>query len=221
MSRYIILLGPPGAGKGTQAKNLAEKLNLVHISSGNLFREHIDHQTALGKKAQNFIERGELVPDEITIAMIRERLAQNDSKKGAILDGFPRTTHQAEALDALLKEMGEQIQSVLFIKVDNETLIERLSGRRTCEQNGHVYHIVFNPPKVPNKCDIDGSPLYQRSDDKRETVEQRIRVYEEQTAPLIDFYRKAGILHEIEGAGNIEDTTDSLLEVVEEKINKE
>jgi len=215
MARYIILLGPPGAGKGTQAKNLAEKLNLVHISSGDLFRENIDQQTDLGKKAQNFIERGELVPDEITIAMIRERLAKADSKEGAILDGFPRTTNQAQALEILLKEMGEKIQSVLFIKVPNEILIERLSGRRICEQNGHVYHIVFNPPKVPNKCDIDGSPLYQRSDDKRETVEQRIRVFEEQTAPLIDYYRESGLLLEVEGSGAIEDTAKSLLEVIE------
>ena len=215
MARYIILLGPPGAGKGTQAKTLAEKLNLVHISSGDLFRENIDQQTDLGKKAQNFIERGELVPDEITIAMIRERLAKADSKEGAILDGFPRTTNQAQALEILLKEMGEKIQSVLFIKVPNEILIERLSGRRICEQNGHVYHIVFNPPKVPNKCDIDGSPLYQRSDDKRETVEQRIRVFEEQTAPLIDYYRESGLLLEVEGSGAIEDTADSLLEVIE------
>jgi len=215
MARYIILLGPPGAGKGTQAKNLAEKLNLVHISSGDLFRENIDQQTDLGKKAQNFIERGELVPDEITIAMIRERLAKADSKEGAILDGFPRTTNQAQALEILLKEMGEKIQSVLFIKVPNEILIERLSGRRICEQNGHVYHIVFNPPKVPNKCDIDGSPLYQRSDDKRETVEQRIRVFEEQTAPLIDYYRESGLLLEVEGSGAIEDTANSLLEVIE------
>jgi len=215
MARYIILLGPPGAGKGTQAKTLAEKLNLVHISSGDLFRENIDQQTDLGKKAQNFIERGELVPDEITIAMIRERLAKADSKEGAILDGFPRTTNQAQALEILLKEMGEKIQSVLFIKVPNEILIERLSGRRICEQNGHVYHIVFNPPKVPNKCDIDGSPLYQRSDDKRETVEQRIRVFEEQTAPLIDYYRESGLLLEVEGSGAIEDTANSLLEVIE------
>jgi len=215
MARYIILLGPPGAGKGTQAKTLAEKLNLVHISSGDLFRENIEQQTDLGKKAQNFIERGELVPDEITIAMIRERLAKADSKEGAILDGFPRTTNQAQALEILLKEMGEKIQSVLFIKVPNEILIERLSGRRICEQNGHVYHIVFNPPKVPNKCDIDGSPLYQRSDDKRETVEQRIRVFEEQTAPLIDYYRESGLLLEVEGSGAIEDTANSLLEVIE------
>jgi len=219
MPKYIVLLGPPGAGKGTQATIIAKKLNLAHISSGNIFRENIDNQTELGKRAQGYMDQGQLVPDDLTIAMVRDRLAQPDCQAGAVLDGFPRTAAQAQALERNLAEQGNEIQCVPYINVPDETLIERLSGRWTCTQAGHVYHLKFSPPQKAGFCDKDGSPLYQRSDDHQETVENRIRVYGEQTAPLIDYYRQAGILFEIDGICEIEQVTQSILECIE-KTNK-
>ena len=211
MATFIVLLGPPGVGKGTQAKIMAEETGLVHISSGDLFRENIKGQTELGKLAQTYMGRGELVPDDVTIAMIRERLARPDCEAGAILDGFPRTTAQADALEKMLGEFNGKVDKVPYITASEKVLVERLSGRWTCRANGHVYHDKLNPPKQSTVCDIDGSELYQRDDDKSDTVVRRIQVYLEQTAPLITYYRGRGNLIEINGTQNIRDVTKSLL----------
>lgn len=211
MPVYVVLLGPPGAGKGTQAEIISEKLGLAHVSSGDLFRENIKNQTVLGKEVDAILKRGDLVPDDITIRMIRERLKQPDCKNGAVLDGFPRTPAQAEALNKMLADFGGKVDVVSYIQVPEEELITRLSGRWVCRAAGHVYHEKFNPPKRPGICDIDGSKLYQRDDDKRETVERRIRVYMQQTAPLIEHYRKASVLVDVDGAQPIEKVTADLL----------
>mgnify|MGYP005810795899 CR=1 FL=1 len=211
MGQFIVLLGPPGAGKGTQAELLAGRLGLVHVSSGDLFRENLENQTELGKVAQGYMQRGELVPDEVTIGMVKDRLGREDCREGAILDGFPRTVAQAEALDAILQEMGEKLSSVPYIRVARELLVERLSGRWTCRAQGHVFHEKYNPPKQAGICDFDGSELYQREDDRRETVERRIEVYEQQTAPLIDFYAGRGLLVEIDGGQPIDKVTGEMM----------
>jgi adenylate kinase len=214
MGKYIVLLGPPGAGKGTQAEVLVEKTGLAHISSGDIFRENLKAQTELGKLAQTYMNRGELVPDDVTIAMIRERLSRPDCAAGAILDGFPRTPAQAQALSQMLAEMDGKVISVPYISVPAETLIARLSGRWTCRAQGHIYHSLYNPPKVAGICDEDGSELYQREDDQPETVERRIRVYLEQTSPLIEHYRQAGLLVEVDGTQPIDQVTRDLLAAI-------
>lgn len=214
MPTYIVLLGPPGVGKGTQAKLVAETTGLPHISSGDLFRENIKNETELGKLAQSFMSKGELVPDDVTIGMIRGRLSRPDCKDGALLDGFPRTTVQAEALEKLLAEFGGKVNYVPYITASEVTLIERLSGRWTCKAQGHVFHEKHNPPKKSGVCDLDGSELYQRDDDKAETVTRRIQVYFAQTAPLIAYYRERGLLSEINGARPIEEITADLLAVL-------
>ena len=210
---YIVMLGPPGAGKGTQAEILAQKLGLVHISSGDLFRENLSNQTELGKLAQTYMTKGELVPDDVTIAMVKERLSRPDCAKGAVLDGFPRTPAQAEALNKILAEMNAKVDLVPLISVPNDVLVERLSGR-WMSRSGRVYHALYNPPKVKWVDDIDGTPLYQREDDKPETVQRRIDVYYEQTAPLIDYYRQAGLLVEIDGTQEIEKVTEDILKAI-------
>ena len=217
MPVYLVMLGAPGAGKGTQAKIISEKLGLPHISSGDIFREHIKNQTDLGLLASELINRGELVPDDVTIAMIRERLACEDCANGAILDGFPRTPAQAEELGSMLAGFKGKVDLVPYIKVEDEVLIERLTGRWTCRENGHIFHKNFNPPKEEGVCDIDGSELYQREDDKRETVTKRIKVYMEQTAPLIAFYRESGILVEVDGIHSIEKVTENLMAILPTK----
>ena len=217
MPTYIVLLGPPGAGKGTQAEIVSEKLGLVHVSSGDIFRENLKQQTELGKMAQGFMNRGELVPDDVTIAMIRERLSRADCAKGALLDGFPRTPAQADALTNMLATLNSLVNSVPYISVPAEVLIERLSGRWTCRAEGHVYHEKHNPPKSAGKCDVDGSELYQRDDDKPATVENRIRVYMSQTSPLIEYYRQKGLLAEIDGMQPIESVTADLMEAIKGK----
>jgi len=214
MARFYVLLGPPGAGKGTQAAIIAEKCGIPHISSGNIFRENLEKDTELGKQARAFMEKGELVPDDITIGMVEDRLLNADCANGALLDGFPRTPAQAEALAAFLTDHQGEIFCVPFINVDSDELIERLSGRWTCKAEGHVYHSKYNPPKNEGVCDLDGSALYQRNDDKRETVQQRIEVYFKQTAPLIDFYKERGLLVEIDGAKSIDEVTQAVLRVV-------
>jgi adenylate kinase len=211
VASYIVLLGPPGAGKGTQAEAISKKLNLPHISSGDIFREHLKNQTELGKLAAGFINKGELVPDDVTIAMIRERLSRPDCLPGALLDGFPRTPTQAEALAKMLAEFKSQVKCVPYISVPEGVLIERLTGRWTCRSAGHIFHDKYNPPSKPGICDLDGSELYQREDDKAETVIRRIRVYLEQTQPLIEYYRQRGLLAEVDGTKTIEQVTVDLL----------
>jgi adenylate kinase len=211
MPAYIVLLGPPGAGKGTQAQVISENLKLPHISSGDIFRENLKNQSELGKKAEEYMNRGELVPDDLTIAMIKERLSRPDCKAGALLDGFPRTTAQAEALEIMLAGFNGKVVAVPYINVPEEVLIERLSGRWTCRAQGHIFHEKYNPPKVTGLCDFDGSELYQRDDDKAETVKRRIRVYLEQTEPLIAFYRQRGVLLEIDGTKSIEQVSADIL----------
>lgn len=216
---YVVLLGPPGAGKGTQAKILCDVLSLPHISSGDIFRENIKNQTELGVLAKDYIDRGELVPDDVTIDMIRDRLSKADCKVGALLDGFPRNPTQAEALDAMLANFGGKVNVVPNIYVPDSVLIERLSGRWTCRQQGHVFHEVHNPPKEHGICDFDGAELYQREDDKVETVTNRIRVYHKQTQPLIDYYQQKGILVEIDGTQTIDKVTADVLAVVSESVS--
>lgn len=211
MASYIVLLGPPGVGKGTQAKILSERSGLVHISSGDLFRENLNNQTELGKLAQTYMAKGELVPDNVTIAMIQERLNRPDCKNGAILDGFPRTPAQADALETLLHEFDGHVDVVPFITAPEDVLVERLSARWTCRAGGHIFNEKFNPEKVTGKCDFDGSELYQRDDDQAETVKRRIDVYLDQTSPLISYYKDHGKLVEIDGMQSIEQVTEDLL----------
>lgn len=210
---YIVMLGPPGAGKGTQAKVIAEKLGLVHVSSGDLFRENLSRETDLGKLAQTYMTKGELVPDDVTIAMVKERLSRPDCDLGAVLDGFPRTPAQAEALNAILADMHGKINVVPLISVPDAVLIERLSGR-WISASGRVYHALYNPPKVKWLDDVDGSPLYQRDDDKPETVQHRIDVYKAQTAPLIDYFKAAGVLVEVDGTQDIDKVTEDILTAI-------
>jgi adenylate kinase len=215
MTRFIVLLGPPGAGKGTQADLIAEKFGLVHVSTGDLFRENLKKQTELGILAQTFMSRGALVPDDVTIAMVRERLSRPDCKNGALLDGFPRTPSQADALAEMLKEFDSRVNLVPYISVPPVLLIERLSGRWTCKTAGHIFHEKYNPPRMPGVCDLDGSELYQREDDRPETVENRIKVYNEQTTPLINYYRERQLLAEVDGTQAIDAVSRDLVKLVE------
>lgn len=195
----IILLGAPGAGKGTQGELMAKWLPLPRVSTGDLFRENLANNTELGRKAKVYMERGELVPDEITVAMVAERISKPDCANGVVFDGFPRTLAQARALDDLLATMGRRVDIVLNIRVADDVLLERLAGRWTCRQCGEIYHRLFSPEKVRGVCDKCGGPLYQREDDNPETQTRRIRVYHEQTAPLEEYYRARGILVDING----------------------
>ncbi len=208
--KYIILLGPPAAGKGTQATKLCEISGLPHVASGDLFRYNLKNATELGLKAKGYMDRGELVPDDITIAMVLDRLAQPDCKGGVLLDGFPRTIAQAEALDKALAEQGVGISRVLNIQVPEEILVERVSGRRLCRTCGEPYHVLYKKPQVEGICDKDGGELYQRDDDKAETVKNRLKVYWEQTSPLVDYYRQQEILLDIDGNQAIDDVTGAL-----------
>jgi adenylate kinase len=218
MGNFIVLLGPPGAGKGTQAKRLSGKLDVPHVSSGDIFRENLKEGTKLGRKAEEYLDRGLLVPDDITVAMIRARLERGDCVDGAILDGFPRTVPQAEALDQILADQGEDLDGVIYIHLPEQVAIERLSGRRLCRAEGHLYHVTFNPPVEPGVCDVDGSALYQREDDKAETVAERIRVYRKQTAPLIAYYRQRDKLAEVDGDRPIDEVTNTVVDVLSKEV---
>ncbi len=195
----IILLGAPGAGKGTQADAISQQADIAHIATGDLFRENIRNETELGKQAKVFVNRGELVPDELTVRMLLDRLDRPDCQKGCLLDGFPRTLDQAKALDVALKDRGQAVDKVLYINVGEEEVVARLGGRWTCRQCGAVYHEKYQPPKVEGRCDKCNGELYQRDDDKPETVRNRLGVFNQQTAPLIDYYTRAGKLVEVNG----------------------
>lgn len=212
MAKFLVLLGAPGAGKGTQAKRLSRVLGVPHISSGDIFRENLANNTELGREARDFLDRGQLVPDDLTIAMIRERLERGDCEGGAILDGFPRTPPQAEALDEILADQKAALDAVVYIRLPAQVAIERLSGRWLCRAQGHLYHEQFNPPAQAGVCDIDGSELYQREDDDAETVAQRIRVYRRQTAPLVEYYSERGLLMEVDGDQGIDTVTQSIVD---------
>ena len=214
MATFIVLLGPPGVGKGTQAKILSERTRLAHISSGDMFRENLKNQTELGKLAQTFMTRGELVPDDVTIGMIHDRLSRPDCKNGAILDGFPRTPTQAETFESMLDEFNGQDDAVPVMIVAGNELVERLSNRWTCRASGHIFNAKTNPPKEAGKCDFDGSELYQRDDDKAETVKHRIQVYMNQSLPLISYYRERGKLVEIDGMRPIDEVTQALMDAL-------
>ena len=195
----LILLGPPGAGKGTQAESIKEAYNLIHISTGDIFRKNMKENTPLGVKAKEYVDKGQLVPDEITIAMVEDRLSQEDVKDGFLLDGFPRSVSQAEALDDIMMELGSKIDKVINIEVDKSILVDRAVGRRICKDCGATYHVSFNPPKEEGLCDKCGGPLYQRADDVAETVENRISIYEKETLPLVEYYSEKGNIATIKG----------------------
>ena len=196
----IILVGPPGAGKGTQAEKIVAKYNVAHISTGDILRSNVKAGTELGKKAKSFMDAGGLVPDDVIVGMMRGRLAEDDCKNGFILDGFPRTVPQAEALDSLLAEMGIKLDGVILLDVDDDTVVERLCGRRMCKKCGRIFHVSFKPSSKGDLCDECGGELYQRDDDKEEVIRQRLAVYHSQTAPLVDYYGKAGLLLRVPGA---------------------
>lgn len=200
----LILMGLPGAGKGTQAEKIVEKYKIPHISTGDMFRNAIKEGTELGLKAKAFMDQGELVPDEVTIGIVRERLSKEDCKRGFLLDGFPRTPAQAEALDDILNDLNKKLDFVLHIDVDMDKLVDRLTGRRICPTCGATYHVEFNPPKVEGKCDRDGSELIQREDDKPETVRKRLEVNVEQSQPLLNYYTQKGCLVTIDGDQEID-----------------
>ncbi len=211
----LILLGAPGAGKGTQAKMISEKYGIPQIATGDMLREAVAKGTELGKKAKEYMDRGELVPDEIVIGIVRERLQQPDCEKGFILDGFPRTLAQAEALDKMLEELGKKIDAVININVPEEEVVKRIAYRRTCRNCGAVYHLIYNPPKEDNKCDKCGGELYQRDDDKEETVRERFKVYREKTEPLIEYYKAKGILYEVDGTKDINSVFEEITKILE------
>jgi adenylate kinase len=204
----LVLVGPPGAGKGTQAEFIAEHFDIPKISTGDIFRSNVSGGTDLGKLAKKYMDAGDLVPDEVTNAMVRDRLAQPDALQGFLLDGFPRNVAQAGELDKILAELGAPLSVVLDLEVDFDEVVKRLSGRRVCRGCGHVWHLEYDPPKQPGVCDRDGGELYQRDDDHPETVRHRLEVYHQQTEPLIGFYREAGKLVAIDALGPVEDVTE-------------
>jgi adenylate kinase len=207
----VVLLGPPGAGKGTQARMLGERIGAPQIASGDLLREAVRDETPLGVKAKEFMDRGSLVPDELVLKLIDARLDQPDAKAGYILDGFPRSVPQAEALGVMLKDRGEKISKVIAIDVPVEELVKRISGRRTCRNCNEMYHVAFDPPAKPGMCNKCGGELYQREDDHEDTVRNRLKVYNDSTRPLLDYYGKAGLLAEVEGVGRPEDILHRIL----------
>ncbi|MDO5520747.1 MAG: adenylate kinase [bacterium] len=212
----IVMLGAPGAGKGTQAKKIAEKYQLPHISTGDIFRANIKNGTELGQKAKTYMDQGLLVPDELVVDLVVDRLKQEDCKNGYILDGFPRTIPQAEALDAALKAINETMDYAINVEVPDENIINRMSGRRACVSCGATYHLQFNPTKTEGVCDACGSELILRDDDKAETVKKRLDVYHDQTQPLIDYYKNAGILVDVDGTVDMNDVFNAIVQILGE-----
>lgn len=211
----IILMGLPGAGKGTQASEIVKKFPIPHISTGDMFRKAIKDGTDLGKEAKSFMDRGELVPDEVTVGIVKDRISEDDAKKGFLLDGFPRTIEQAEALNEIMQELDRKIDAVINIEVAEEELMNRLTGRRICEKCGTTYHLVFNPPKVEGICDLDGGKLYQREDDNPETVANRLNVNVKQSKPILEFYDNKKVLKNIDGSIDIKVVTEDVIDILE------
>jgi adenylate kinase len=212
----VILLGPPGSGKGTQALKMIERYTIPQISTGDILRGAVKERTTLGVEAQGYMDQGRLVPDEVVVGIVRDRLKAPDCAEGFILDGFPRTLPQAEALDATMQELKRAIDHVVSIEVDKEELLKRLTGRRTCRTCGAMYHLIFDPPTRDGICDKCGGELYQRDDDQEETIRERLQVYEEQTSPLIAYYREKGLLRTINGVGEIEEIFRTIVKAIEE-----
>ena len=210
----IIMLGAPGAGKGTQAKMIAEKYSIPHISTGDIFRANIKNGTELGKKAKSYMDKGQLVPDELTLDLIMDRFKQDDCKNGYVLDGFPRTIPQAEALDTALKAKGEKVDFAIDVDVPDENIVKRMGGRRACVGCGATYHVVYSPTKVEGVCDKCGEELIVRDDDKPETVKKRLSVYHDQTQPLIDYYKNEGILAEVDGTKDMEEVFQDIVNIL-------
>ena len=210
----IIMLGAPGAGKGTQAKKIAAKYEIPHISTGDIFRANIKEGTELGKKAKTYMDQGLLVPDELVVDLVVDRVQQDDCKKGYILDGFPRTIPQAEALTEALKKLGEKVDFAINVEVPDENIVKRMSGRRACVSCGSTYHIVYNPTKVEGVCDKCGNELILREDDKPETVKKRLDVYHEQTQPLIEYYTNEGVLVEVDGTKDMKDVFSAIVDIL-------
>lgn len=213
-AKYLILIGAPGAGKGTQAEMLHQKFGLAHVASGDLFRENVSKQTPLGLLAKSYMDKGELVPDNVTIQMVMERIARPDCERGVVFDGFPRTVAQAEALHAALAKQKKKIGAVLYVQVRDEVLVERLTARWICPACGTVYNLLSNPPHSAGKCDKDGATLGQRDDDKPATVKVRLQVYHTQTAPLVDFYRAAKLLRQVDGEQSIDKVQAAIVKIV-------
>jgi adenylate kinase len=211
----IVLVGPPGAGKGTQAAFLAQNLSIPHISTGDLFRANIGRQTELGKLAKSYMDAGNLVPDEVTIAMAKDRMEQPDAENGFLLDGFPRNVSQAEALDELLETESMQLDAVLDLEVPEDEVVKRIAGRRVCRnESAHVFHVTYKPPAKEGVCDVCGGELYQRGDDSEETVRKRLEVYHTQTEPIIDYYKAQGLVVTISALGKVEDVTTRAMEAL-------
>ena len=210
----IIMLGAPGAGKGTQAKKIAEKYSIPHISTGDIFRANIKEGTELGKKAKTYMDQGLLVPDELVVDLVVDRVKQDDCAKGYVLDGFPRTIPQAESLDAALEKIGEKIDFAINVEVPDENIVRRMSGRRACLGCGATYHIEHIPPKTEGICDTCGKELVLRDDDKPETVTKRLNVYHEQTQPLIDYYTKKGIIRDVDGTQQMDDVFNAIVKIL-------
>ncbi len=210
----IIIMGLPGADKGTQAEKIIQEFQIPHISTGDMFRLAMKQETELGLKAKSYMDNGDLVPNEVTIGIVKERLSQSDAKEGFLLDGFPRTIEQAEALNDIMKELNTSIDRTIFIDVPEEELMNRLTGRRICSSCGKAYHLVFNPPKVEGVCDLDGAKLYQRDDDNPETVANRLEVNVKQTQPLIDFYKDQGVFVNVDGARDIDEVFSDVADIL-------
>ncbi len=211
----VVLVGAPGAGKGTQAQYLAKHYGIPQISTGEIFRANIAAQTELGRRAKLYMDAGDLVPDEVTIAIVRDRLAQADTAPGFLLDGFPRTVPQAEALSGILDELQTPLDAVLELQIEDDEVVRRLSGRRTCRKCGHVWHVDFDPPTVPGRCDNCGGELFQRDDDLPDTIRRRLEVYAEQTEPLVGFYTSAGLLRSVPASGAVDDIVERAIQALE------
>ena len=211
----LLIMGLPGAGKGTQASEIVKKFPIPHISTGDMFRKAIKDETDLGKEAKSYMDRGELVPDEVTVGIVKERISEDDAKKGFLLDGFPRTIDQAESLSQIMSELDREIDAVINIEVPEEELMNRLTGRRICEKCGTTYHLVFNPPKVDGICDIDGGKLYQREDDNPETVSNRLSVNVKQSKPILEYYNNKGVLKNIDGSKDIDEVTNDVIDILD------